>query len=256
MSRMPVAFFGHGSPMNALQRTRHTEAWAAYGTALPAPSVILVVSAHWYVPGTKLTAGPAPRTVHDFGRWAPRELFEVVYPAPGSDALAERVRELLDPVPVANDASWGLDHGAWSVLVHAFPEARIPVVQLSIDRSKAAQFHYDLGTRLAPLRDEGVFVMTSGNVVHNLEIFGRAADPANDWASRFERHVRDLVIAHDHAPLIDYKRSGADGALSIPTPDHYLPLLYAIAQQREDDPVSVITEGVGGALSMLSIAIG
>jgi 4,5-DOPA dioxygenase extradiol len=128
-------------------------------------------------------------------------------------------------------------------------------VQLSIDRSKAAPFHYDLGARLAPLRNEGVFVMTSGNVVHNLEIFGRA-EASNDWALRFERQVRDLVIAHDHAPLVDYKRGGADAALSVPTPDHYLPLLYAVAQQREDDSISVITEGVGGAMSMLAIAIG
>ena len=253
---MPVAFFGHGSPMNAVARNRHTQAWTAYGSALPTPAAILVVSAHWYVPGTKLTAGPAPRTVHDFGRWAPRELFDVIYPAPGSDALAERVRALLDPFPVEMDRSWGLDHGAWSVLVHAFPDPRIPVVQLSIDRSKPAPFHYDLGARLAPLRDEGVFVMASGNVVHNLEIFGRAAEPANEWAVRFERLVRDLVIAHDHAPLIDYKANGTDAILSIPTPDHYLPLLYAIAQQREDDSISVITEGVSGALSMLSIAIG
>lgn len=253
---MPVAFFGHGTPMNAVQQNRHTRAWAEYGKALAPPRAILVVSAHWYVPGTKLTAGAAPRTVHDFGRWAPRELFDLIYPAPGDDALAARVRELLDPIPVEMDRSWGLDHGAWSVLVHAFPEARIPVVQLSIDRSKPPAFHYDLAARLAPLRDEGVFVMASGNVVHNLELFGRETEPANEWAPRFERLVRDLVIAHDHAPLIDYKRHGSDAKLAVPTPDHYLPLLYAIAQQREDDSVSVITSGTGGPISMLSVAIG
>jgi 4,5-DOPA dioxygenase extradiol len=252
---MPVAFFGHGSPLNALDDNEHTRAWARYGAAVPPPRAILVVSAHWYVAGTKLTAGPAPRTVHDFGEWAPPELFAMRYPAPGSDALGARVRALLDPLPVEPDESWGFDHGAWSVLVHAFPEARIPVVQLSIDRSKPPAFHYALGTRLAPLRDEGVLIVGSGNVVHNLELLrGGASDDA--WASRFERCVRDWVVAGDHDALIDYHRHGTDARLAIPTPDHYLPLLYVVALQGDDDSIGIITEGAHGAMSMFSLALG
>jgi 4,5-DOPA dioxygenase extradiol len=252
---MPVAFFGHGSPMNALDDNEHTRAWARYGAMLPTPRAILVVSAHWYVPGTKLTAGPAPRTVHDFGGWAPPELFALQYPAAGSDALVARVRALLEPVPVEPDGSWGLDHGAWSVLVHAFPAAQVPVVQLSIDRSKPPAFHYALGARLAPLRDEGVLVVGSGNVVHNLELRGSGASD-DGWAVRFERQVRDWVITGDHDALIDYHRQGNDAKLAIPTPDHYLPLLYVVAQQRDDDAVSVITGGARDAMSMLSVAFG
>ena len=256
MTRLPVAFFGHGSPMNALQRNRFTEAWAEFGSSIPRPRAILAISAHWYVPGTKVTAGSSPRTVHDFNRRFPPELFDLVYPAPGDETIAARVRALLDPVPVALDDRWGFDHGAWAVLVHAFPDAQIPVVELSIDRTKPAAFHYDLAARLAPLRDEGVLIIGSGNVVHNLEIWDREDRSEHDWAVRFERRVRDLVIAQDHAPLVAYTTGGADATLSVPTPDHYLPLLYVIAQQREDDRVSVITHGVTGTISMLSLAIG
>jgi 4,5-DOPA dioxygenase extradiol len=252
---MPVAFFGHGTPLNALRDNEHTRAWARFGTELPPPRAILVVSAHWYVAGTKLTAGASPRTVHDFGAWAPPELFAVDYGAPGSDALVERVRALVAPFPVEADTSWGFDHGAWSVLVHAFPQACVPVVQLSIDRRQPPAFHYALGARLAPLRDEGILVIGSGNVVHNLELFrGEAGEES--WPARFERCVRDWIIACDHDALIDYHRQGSDARLAIPTPDHYLPLLYVVAQQRDDDPVRVITEGAHGAMSMLSVALG
>jgi 4,5-DOPA dioxygenase extradiol len=252
---MPVAFFGHGTPLNALRENEHTRAWARFGEELPSPRAILVVSAHWYVPGTKLTAGASPRTVHDFGEWAPPELFAVDYAAPGSDALVARVRELLAPFPVAADTSWGFDHGAWSVLVHAYPQAELPVVQLSIDRRQPAAFHYALGARLAPLRDEGILVIGSGNVVHNLELQG-AGMSEKSWGSRFERRVRDWVVANDHDALIDYHRHGSYARLAIPTPDHYLPLLYVVAQQHDDDAVRVLTEGADGPISMLSIVLG
>jgi 4,5-DOPA dioxygenase extradiol len=252
---MPVAFFGHGTPLNALSDNEHTRAWARFGAELPPPRAILVVSAHWYVPGTKLTAGTAPRTVHDFGAWAPPELFGLTYGAPGSEGLVARVQELLGASVAEPDANWGFDHGAWSVLVHAFPQASTPVVQLSIDRRQPPAFHYALGAKLAPLRDEGILVIGSGNVVHNLELFrGDAGDES--WAPRFERCVRDWIVAADHDALIDYHRHGADAWLSIPTPDHYLPLLYVVAQQREDDPARVITEGTHGAMGMLSVALG
>jgi 4,5-DOPA dioxygenase extradiol len=257
-NRMPAVFFGHGNPLNALQRNDWTEGWAALGRSIPRPKAVVCVSAHWYLPATLVTAQERPRTIHDFGGF-PRELYEVKYPAPGSPETAARVRDLLAPVPVGLDDGWGLDHGAWSVLCHVFPGADVPVVQLSIDETQPARFHYELAARLAPLRDEGVLVLGSGNLVHNLHTYawGRQKVEPFDWAVRFEERARGLLEAGDHGPLVDYEALGGDARLSAPTPDHYLPLLYVIALRRGDDEVSFPVEGFdGGSVSMLTIRVG
>ena len=256
--RLPAVFFGHGNPMNALDDNVWTRSWTALGASIPRPQAILAISAHWYLPGTHVTAMPRPRTIHDFGGF-PRELYEVAYPAPGDRGLASRVRELLAPVDVTYDEHWGLDHGTWSVLVHAYPKADVPVVQLGIDETQPPAYHYDLGRRLAPLRDEGVLIVGSGNVVHNLHAYawGRHPQQQFDWAVRFEALVRAALDAHDHTPLVDYERFGSDALLSVPTPDHYLPLLYVAGTEQADDTVTYPVEGGdGGSISMLSVRIG
>jgi 4,5-DOPA dioxygenase extradiol len=255
---MPAIFFGHGNPMNALYRNAYTEGWSALGRTLPKPRAILSISAHWYVPSTAVTVADAPRTIHDFGGFPP-QLFAVRYPAPGSQALATRVRELLAPVPVLRDEGWGLDHGTWSVLVHVYPDADVPVVQLSIDETREASWHYEIAKQLAPLRDEGVLVMGSGNLVHNLHTYawGNPKLGPYDWAARFEDRARRLLEAKDFAPLVDYEALGRDAHLSAPTPDHYLPLVYVLAQYRDGDEVTFPVEGFdGGSISMLSVALG
>ena len=255
---MPTVFFGHGNPLNALARNEYTEGWAAVGRDVPRPRAVLCVSAHWYVPGTAVTAMEAPRTIHDFGGF-PRELYEVQYPAPGNPDLAARVRDLLAPADVRFDYRWGLDHGTWSVLRHVFPGADVPVVQLSIDETQAPPFHYELARRLAPLRDEGVLVVGSGNLVHNLHTYawGRHETGPFDWAVRFEERARQLLLASEDAPLVAYETMGRDALLAAPTPDHYLPLLYVIALRREGEAVTFPVEGVdGGSISMLSVRVG
>jgi len=255
---MPAIFFGHGNPMNALVRNDWTKGWAAIGAALPRPKAVLCVSAHWYLPGTCVTAMSEPRTIHDFGGF-PRELYEVKYPAPGDPGLARRVGELLAPAGVGLDMRWGLDHGAWSVLCHVFHDADVPVVQLSIDETQAPDFHYETAKRLAPLRDEGVLVVGSGNVVHNLHAYAWGRHPIEpfDWAVRFDERVRALLLADDDAPLVAYESMGRDALMSVPTPDHYLPLLYVLALRREGDEVSFPVEGFdGGSISMLTVRIG
>ena len=257
-ARMPAVFFGHGNPMNAVQENAYTEAWRSIGRAMPRPRAILSVSAHWYLPGTWVTAMESPRTIHDFGGF-PRELYEVAYPAPGDPALASRVQSLLAPVSVGRDTEWGLDHGTWSVLCHVFPEADIPVVQLSIDETQPGAFHYELGQRLAPLRDEGVLIMGTGNLVHNLHAYGwgRRIVAPYDWALRFEERARVMLRDGEDGPLIAYESMGRDAVLSVPTPDHYLPLLYVIPLRRPDDAVRFPVEGFdGGSVSMLSVQIG
>jgi 4,5-DOPA dioxygenase extradiol len=198
-----------------------------------------------------------PRTIHDFGGF-PRELYEVSYPAPGDRGLAKRVQELLEPFTrVSLDESWGFDHGTWSVLRHVFPQADVPLVQLSIDETKPPHFHYELGKRLAPLRDEGVLVVGSGNIVHNLHAYAWGRHPAGpfDWAARFDARVRELLIAHDDAPLVEYESLGRDAMLSAPTPDHYLPLVYLLGVRRPEDTISFPIDGIdGGSISMLSVA--
>lgn len=256
-ARMPVIFFGHGSPMNTLARNRYTEAWRGLGARAPRPKAILAISAHWYTRGTAVTAMAKPKTIHDFGGF-PQALFEVKYLAPGDPELAARVRELLTPVPVDLDQSWGLDHGTWSVLAHAYPDAAIPVVQLSMDGTKPASFHYRLARRLVPLREEGVLVVGSGNVVHNLMLMRRAGDgPAFDWAKRFNDRVRSALACGDHQALIEFEGAGKDARLSVPTPEHYLPLLYIAALQTEGEAMEFSVDGYeAGSLGMLTAAVG
>jgi 4,5-DOPA dioxygenase extradiol len=258
MARLPALFLGHGSPLNALRENAWTRAWAALGAALPRPRAVLAISAHWYVPTTAVTAMDAPRTIHDFGGF-PRELFEMRYPAPGDPALAARVQQLLAPLQVRADHAWGLDHGSWSVLCRVFPDASIPVVQLSIDETRAAAFHHELGVRLRPLRDEGVLLLGSGDVVHNLHAYAWGAHPQEpyDWALRFEAQVRAHLMAREHGPLIEYAALGRDALLSVPTPEHYLPLLYVLGASYPEEPVSFPIEGVdGGSVSMLAVQFG
>ena len=255
---MPAIFFGHGNPMNALQQNSYTQGWATIGASIPRPKAILAVSAHWYVPFTAVTASPMPRTIHDFGGF-PRELYQVNYPAPGDVELAKRVQTLLAPTSVSLDMQWGLDHGTWSVLCHVFPQTDIPIVQLSIDETQPADFHYEIAKRLVPLRDEGVLIIGSGNLVHNLHTYAWGRHPVEpfDWAVRFEEQARQLLLSGDFAPLIAYETLGRDAMLSIPTPEHYLPLLYVIALRRERDAISFPVEGVdGGSISMLAVHIG
>lgn len=252
---MPAIFFGHGNPMNAITDTGYGKKWRALGRSVPKPAAVIAISAHWYVEETAVTAMANPRTIHDFGGF-PRELFEATYPAPGDPALARRIAEMLAPARVRLDERWGLDHGTWSVLMHVFPDADVPVVQLSIDETKPPQFHYELGKRLAPLRDEGVLIIGSGNVVHNLHAYAWGRHPAEpfDWAVRFEQRVRELLLEGNDAPLVDYESLGRDALLSAPTPDHYLPLVYVLALRRERDTITFPVEGIdGGSVSMLTV---
>jgi 4,5-DOPA dioxygenase extradiol len=255
---MPAVFLGHGNPMNALAKNAYTEGWTSIGKAIPRPKAVLAVSAHWYVPGTAATIDPKPRTIHDFGGF-PRELYRVEYPAPGSPELAQRLRDLLAPTPVELDEEWGLDHGTWSVLRHVFPGADIPVVQLSIDDRQPPAFHYDLGKRLAPLRGEGVLVVGSGNIVHNLETYawGKDGVPPYDWAVRFEHQAKSLMSKGEDTRLAAYETMGLDARLSAPTPDHFLPLLYVLGLRQKDESVRFPVEGVdGGSVSMLAVQVG
>jgi 4,5-DOPA dioxygenase extradiol len=255
---MPALFVGHGNPMNAIEPGRYGEAWARLAAGLPRPRAILAVSAHWYVPGTRVTAAERPRTIHDFGGF-PRALFEVQYPAPGSPELAARVRALLTRVDVALDESWGLDHGTWSILVHMFPAADVPVVQLSIDETLSGPEHLDLAQGLAALRREGILILGSGNVVHNLHAYawGRHPVEPHDWGLRFESRLRDLITARDLTAVAHYEDLGRDAALSAPTPEHFLPLVYTLATCEPDEPITFPIDGFdGGSVSMLSVRVG
>ena len=256
--RLPAIFFGHGNPMNAVLSNSYTEAWRRVGKQMPRPKAILSISAHWFVSGTGVTISTAPRTIHDFGGF-PRELYQVQYPAPGDPDLAARVQTLLSPIPVRLDTHWGLDHGTWAVLCHVYPQADIPVVQLSIDETQPALFHYEIGRRIAPLREEGILIVGSGNIVHNLHAYawGQHMPEPYDWAIRFERTARELIAAGDYKPLVNYETLGPEAILSIPTPDHYLPLLYVIASKQNREGITFPVEGVdGGSISMLAVQVG
>lgn len=257
-TRMPALFVGHGNPMNALSHNDWTRAWAELGARLPAPRAVLSISAHWYLPGTRVTAMSAPRTIHDFGGF-PRELFAVRYPAPGNPKLAGRVQELLRPLPVQADPGWGLDHGTWSVLCHMYPQANVPVVQLSIDETQPGGFHHEIGISLRSLRDEGVLVLGSGDVVHNLHTYawGRHPREPYDWALRFEAAVRRQLETRDTDALVNYLAGGEDAQLSVPTPEHFLPLLYVLgASFPGEDPGFPVTGMDGGSVSMLAVQFG
>ncbi|TAH38020.1 MAG: 4,5-DOPA dioxygenase extradiol [Planctomycetota bacterium] len=255
---MPALFLGHGNPMNAVEGNAWTQAWERLAGEMPRPRAILSVSAHWYVPGGRVTGEERPRTIHDFGGF-PRALYEVQYPAPGSPELAQRVRALFAPQPVHLDRQWGLDHGTWAVLVHLFPGADIPVVQLGIDETQAAHEHDRLARRLRPLREEGVLVLGSGNVVHNLHtyVWGQRAVQPYEWALRFESTIRHWISAHHLDQVVAYEALGADAALAAPTPEHFLPLLYVLAQHASGEPITFPVEGFdGGSVSMLGVRIG
>jgi 4,5-DOPA dioxygenase extradiol len=253
--RMPVLFVGHGNPMNAIEDSEFSRAWAEAGQALPRPEAILCISAHWETEGTRVTATKQPETIHDFGGF-PRALYEMQYHAPGSPELAQRIQKTVLSAPVRLDHTWGLDHGTWSVLCRMFPQADIPVVQLSLERTQPASFHYALGAELRPLRDQGILIVGSGNVVHNLGLI-TWQNKAYDWAIEFDDAVRRLILSGDHDPLIHYDSLGHSARLAVPTAEHYLPLLYILGLQEKEEPLRFFVEGLTmGSLSMRSLWVG
>jgi 4,5-DOPA dioxygenase extradiol len=256
---MPVLFLGHGSPMNAIEDNEFVQGWIGIGKSLPLPRAILCVSAHWETRGTFVTAMEKPKTIHDFGGF-PRALFEVQYPAPGSPELAKETKSMITKTEISLDDNWGLDHGCWSVIKHLYPKADVPVIQLSLDYNQSPQFHYDLAKELASLRSKGVLIIGSGNMVHNLGMV--AWDKLNiagygfDWAQEANEKMKNFILTDDHKSLIDYKSQGRAFNLSIPTPEHYLPLLYALALKDEGDKVSIFNDKtVAGSLAMTSVKI-
>jgi 4,5-DOPA dioxygenase extradiol len=252
---MPAVFAGHGSPMNAVEDTDVRRAWSALGARLPRPKAILCVSAHWETEGVAVTTGEKPGTIHDF-RGFPKELHEMAYPAPGSPDLARKVAALLKPEAVALDEQRGLDHGAWSVLASMHPKADVPVVQLSLDSTRSGPEHAALAARLAPLREEGVLVLATGNIVHNLSFYDPRRSEPYDWAARFDKKVKALIEAEDLDTLADYDGLGPDTELAIPSPEHYLPLLYILALRRKGEKLSFFNEAVESSMSMTSVVVG
>jgi len=254
--RMPAAFIGHGSPMHALETNQYTEAWRGFGQSVPRPRAILVISAHWYTNATAVTTMPRPRTVHDFYGF-PQELYDVEYPAPGLPELADEVADLAHPTWVGHDIDqWGIDHGTWSVLVHAFPDASIPVVQLSLNCFKGFDYHLELGRKLSTLRDSGVLIIGSGNIVHNLPAAnGRLPNDGYDWALRFDEAARARLLSTEPTEVAALD-GHPDFGDAVPTPDHYLPLLY-IAGLADQEPMSLLIDGhVAGSVSMAAYTVG
>ena len=253
--KMPALFVGHGSPMNAIEENEFTRAWARVGDSVPRPSAILCVSAHWETQGTRVTAMEWPKTIHDF-RGFPPSLFEITYPAPGSPELAHRIQETLGGSRVELDFDWGLDHGTWSVLCWMFPSIDVPVVQLSLDQNLAPASHYELGKRLRSLRRKGVLIVGSGNMVHNLRMIAWQ-DVAYDWALEFDDRLKQLILARDHESIVNYERLGEPAALAVPTSEHFLPLLYVLGLQDDDDEVEFFADKVTlGSISMRSVRLG
>ena len=254
-ARMPALFVGHGSPLNAIEDNEFSRAWMQIGRSLPRPEAVLVISAHWETDGTWVTAMPRPRTIHDFSGF-PRSLYQVQYPAPGMPEMMDRLRQAVRTATVKPDLQWGLDHGSWSVLCRMFPDAYLPVVQMSIDYTQPAAFHYELGGQLKDLRNEGVLILGSGNMVHNLEVMVWQ-DTAFDWAVEVDRQFTQLILSRDHRRLIDYDHLGPAARMAVPTSEHYLPLLYVLALQDDEEPVDFFAEKVTlGSVSMRSLRIG
>lgn len=256
-ARMPVAFFGHGSPTNVLEDNDATRTWKIMADRIGRPEAILCISAHWLTQGVRVTAMPVPRTIHDFGRSLPGALFDQSYPAPGSLALAQRVKSLLSPVNVALDQEWGLDHGAWSVLSKAYPHADVPVVQLSMDMNRPGAWHYQLAQQLKPLRAEGVLILASGNIVHNLGTLNWSEDAQPyDWAVRFNAFVKEQIVRGNHAALFDVRDQGDDARRAVPSEDHYWPLLYALGSSDAWESTTFLSDYiVYSSLSMTSALI-
>ena len=257
--KMPVLFLGHGSPMNAIEENQFVQGFRKVSSEIEWPRAILCISAHWETRGTYVTAMDHPRTIHDFGGF-PQELFEVQYPAPGSPELAVETRDMVKSTQVGMDDQWGLDHGAWSVIKHMYPDADIPVVQMSLDYTKNAKFHYELARELSALREKGVLIVGSGNMVHNLRrvAWDRLNDEEYgfDWALEANEKMKSYIMSGNHPPLINYTSQGRSFALSIPTPEHYLPLLYALALQEKNEEVSLFNDkAIAGSLSMTSVRI-
>lgn len=258
--KMPVLFIGHGSPMNGIEDNEFSRRWVQMGKEIPTPSAVLVVSAHWLTRGTHITAMPQPKTIHDFGGF-PKPLYDVQYPAPGSPELAKATQQLIKKTEVGLDHDWGLDHGAWTIIRHMYPNANIPVLQLSIDYHQPPQYHYELAKELAALRRKGVLIVGSGNMVHNLGMvaWDRMNDPefGYDWSiemnTLFKKHITD----GNHQALIDYEQLSKSAKLAIPTPDHYYPLLYALAlQEKNEQPLFFNDKVLLGSLTMTSVKIG
>lgn len=255
---MPVLFMGHGSPMNGIEDNEFSRKWAAVAKDIPVPAAVLVVSAHWFTRGTHITAMDFPETIHDFGGF-PKALFEVKYPAPGSPELALETKKLIHSTDVGLDHDWGLDHGAWTVVRHMYPEATIPVLQLSIDYTKNARYHYELAKELYQLRKKGVLILGSGNMVHNLRMMSweMINGGGYDWALRINDRFKTLILNNEHQPLLTYESLGKEAMLAIPTPEHYLPLMYTLGLKNEQEPVSLFNDvAVGGSLTMTSVRVG
>jgi 4,5-DOPA dioxygenase extradiol len=254
---MPVLFVGHGSPMNGIEDNEFSKRWTKMAQEIPVPTAVLVISAHWFTKGTKITAMDFPKTIHDFGGFPPA-LFAVKYPAPGNPELAKEVAALIQVAPVELDHDWGLDHGTWTIIRHMYPEANIPVLQLSIDYTKGPQYHYDLAKELYALRKKGVLIIGSGNMVHNLRMasWEMIQGGGYDWTIELNEKFKHLIANHEHLPLINYQSLGKEALLAIPTPEHYLPLLYTLGVKGKDEQVSFFNDkAVGGSLTMTSVKI-
>jgi 4,5-DOPA dioxygenase extradiol len=254
--RMPVLFIGHGNPMYGIEENQYTRGWRKAVANVPKPKAIVVVSAHWETRGTKITAMPKPPVIYDFGGF-PQALFEAKYNASGDPSLAKNIAENLKERLIELDESWGLDHGSWTILRHLYPDADIPVLQLSLDYAKPAEEHYQMAKELAFLRDRGVLIIGSGNMVHNLRLINFRAPQSHEWARSADEKFKDLILTGEHDKLIKYETLGSDVALSVPTAEHYTPLLYALALKTKDEPVEIFNDGIDlGAISMTSVKIG
>lgn len=258
--KMPVLFLGHGSPMNAIEENEFVREWQKLGKTLPKPNAILCISAHWETKGTFVTAMEKPKTIHDFGGF-PQALFDVQYPAPGSLELANETKKIITKTDVGLDHQWGLDHGCWSVVKHLYPNADVPIIQMSMDYTQAPQYHYELAQQLNALRKKGILIVGSGNIVHNLGMVAwdkmNVPNYAFDWAIEANEKIKSLVINNDYNNLINYKKLGTAVNLAAPSPDHFLPLLYTLALKTENDNVSVFNDkAVMGSLTMTSFKIG
>jgi len=260
IEKMPVLFLGHGNPMNAIEENEFVTGFRNISREIPRPNAILCISAHWETNGTFVTAMEKPKTIHDFGGF-PAELFAVQYPAPGSPELANETKNIIQTSEVGLDNKWGLDHGCWSVVKHLYPNADVPIVELSLDYSKKPQYHFDLAKELAALRNEGVLIIGSGNLVHNLGMidWNRLDDSgyAFDWANEANEKMKTYILDGDYQQLINYQALGREFKLAIPSPDHFLPLLYALALKEENETIKVFNDKtIGGSLSMTSLKIG